>query len=263
MFSVTDEDNFHSITLETCKAIIDGTYDSRDDLPRAEIYTNNDTGQRFAVLNFIVPLEDGKDLNKACVIDVHDFINNPDDYYASSPYLSEAFKARTGDRPRFVANAALCYWQFADSHLYISGLFTHPRIRGKGFGKKFLAMCLRAMHLRHPGAPVVLHADPHPTISKDGGLSKNALLNFYLSTNLFCTLNKFADANGFHRIGSHRIRKQSWWAKKPKFARKVKQLGHNCLIAYPPEDPKEAGLLYNNILSNGPNWIINGWTAVK
>jgi len=251
--------DYHSIILDSCKAIRE---DRHDDVPvKHSVMRNTETNTTYAIFNIQSGLQ-VDDIQSINIVDVDDFLANSDDYLGSSPYLSEEFKAEHGNPDQFIPNVGCCHWEVADNYIYISGFFVHPNLRGKGHGKVVLAMSLKAIWERHPGKTIVLVANPHPTISKAGGLQKNALVNFYRSTNIFQTLNEFADDYGFARIGSSQIRKQSPWARKPTLARKVKNLGHTCLIATGYNVNAEAGDIYNSILQHAPAWITNGWQAV-
>lgn len=251
--------NYHSIILDSCKAIREHRF---SDVPvKHSVMHNTNTDTTYATFN-IQSGDQVDDIQSISIIDVDDFVDNSDDYFGSSPYLSDEFKANNGNPDQFIPNVGCCHWEVADNYIYISGFFLHPNLRGKGLGKVVLAMSLKAIWERHPGKTIVLHANPHPSVSKSGGLNTNALVNFYRSTGIFQTLNEFADDFGFARITSSQIRKQSPWARKPRLARKVKKLGQTCLIATGYKVNDEAGDIYNSILQHAPAWIANGWQQV-
>jgi len=250
----------HTTTLDMCKAIREGRH---SDVPfKVSAMTNTETDTTYATFNIQAGEQKG-DIQSITIIDVDDFVDNSDDYFGSSPYLSDEVKANNGNPDQFIPNVGCCHWEVADNYIYISGLFVHPRIRGKGLGKTALLLSLKAIWERHPGKTIVLVANPHPSVSRDGGLNANALVNFYRSTDIFQTLNEFADDFGFARIGSSQIRKQSSWARKPRLARKVKKLGQTCLVAPGSNVGAEAGDIYNSILQHAGSWIANGWQAVS
>ena len=250
--------HLHTTTLDICKAIKE---DRHEDIPfKLDVVHNKETDTNWAFFNVG---QEGMHTQSIQVVDVDDFLANSGDYLGSSPYLTDDFKAEHGNPDQFISNVGCCHWEVDDNKIYISGFFVHPNLRGKGHGKLVLLLCLKAIWDRHPGRTIVLHANPHATVSKSGGLDTAALVKFYCSDGIFQTLNEFADDFGFARIGSSQIRKQSPWARKPRLARKVKKLGQTCLIATGANANDEAGDIYNSILQHAPAMAMGNWALAE